>query len=113
MIAKNAIIEALDALAHEVRLDAFLKLVEAGPTGLSAGTLASTLGVAPNALSFHLNRLKQADLVVSRRDGQRMVYAARYDRVEGLRDFLTERCCAASAEACSPGCGARRAEVNS
>lgn len=111
MIAKNAIVDALDALAHEVRLDVFLTLVEAGPSGLSAGTLAATLGVAPNALSFHLNRLKQADLVESRRDGQRIVYAARYDRVEGLRDFLTERCCAASTEACTPGCEARRSEA--
>lgn len=37
-----------------VRLEVFVTLVEAGPSGLSADTLATTLGVAHNALSFYL-----------------------------------------------------------
>ncbi|MDN3518043.1 metalloregulator ArsR/SmtB family transcription factor [Aquisalimonas lutea] len=108
MIEKKALVEILDALAHEARLDVFVALVEAGPPGLSAGGLASALGIAPNALSFHLNRLRRSGLVESWRDGQHIVYAARYEHVEGLMAFLGERCCARSDEACSPACDARR-----
>ncbi|HKJ95134.1 MAG TPA: metalloregulator ArsR/SmtB family transcription factor [Gammaproteobacteria bacterium] len=110
MITKSRVVEALEALAHEARLDVFLTLVETGPQGLSAGALANELGIAPNALSFHLNRLRQADLVDSRREGQRVIYAARYDRVEALTDFLADRCCARAAAACTSGCQGRRAE---
>lgn len=108
MIEKKAMVEILDALAHEARLDVFVALVEAGPLGLSAGGLANALGIAPNALSFHLNRLHRSGLVESWREGQHIVYAARYDHIEGLMAFLGERCCARSDEACSPACGARR-----
>lgn len=111
MIEKETVLQALEALAHEVRLDVFVALVEAGPAGLAAGALARRLGIAPNALSFHLHRLRHAGLVSARREGQRVIYTARYDRVEGLMGFLGERCCARSAEPCTPECGSRRGQV--
>jgi DNA-binding transcriptional ArsR family regulator len=37
----------LAALAQETRLAIFRLLVEAGPTGLAAGEIAATVGVAP------------------------------------------------------------------
>lgn len=111
-VDKSTIVEAMEALAHEARLDVFVALVEAGPDGLSAGRLAEALGIAPNALSFHLNRLRHSGLVQSRRAGQRVIYAARYDRIEGLMDFLGERCCARGANDCTPACRDRKSHRN-
>ena len=53
-------IEALTALAQPTRLEAFRRLVRAGPAGLAAGELAERLGVPPPTLSFHLAQLARA-----------------------------------------------------
>jgi len=93
---------ALAALAQENRLDVFRLLVEAGPEGLSAGSVANTLKIAPNALTFHLDRLREAGLVTVRRDGRSMIYAAQFDRMNALIGYLTENCCQGRAEQCAP-----------
>lgn len=109
MVEKKDIIGTLNALAHEARLDVFMALVQAGPEGLSAGELAARAGVAANALSFHLTRLRHAGLIQSRRDGKRIIYAANYDSMEALLGFLTDNCCRTSRQACTPVCAERRA----
>ncbi len=93
---------ALAGLAQDNRLDAFRLLVEAGRDGLPAGAIADALKIAPNALTFHLDRLREADLVSVRRDGRSMIYNARYDTMTDLLGYLTENCCQGSAEACRP-----------
>src|SRR3954452_10968816 len=99
---KTAVTDALAALAQENRLDAFRLLVQAGPEGLAAGEVAASLGLPPNTLSFHLDRLRQAGLVTVRRDGRSMIYAARYETMNALLGFLTENCCQGAAEKCAP-----------
>lgn len=105
MIDKSTIVEALQALAHQSRLEVFLILVAAGPEGLAAGTLGERLDLTPSALSFHLTRLRHAGLVRARRDGQHILYSACYEQMEDLVGFLTESCCRDSAESCGPVCG--------
>ena len=51
--------------------------------------------LAPNTLTFHFDRLRVAGLVTVRRDGRSMIYAARFDAMNGLVAFLTENCCQA------------------
>jgi predicted ArsR family transcriptional regulator len=46
----------------------FRLLVQAGPEGLPAGEIADTLGIAPNTLTFHFDRLRMAGLVSVRRE---------------------------------------------
>jgi len=59
------------ALAQDNRLDAFRASGSAGPQGISAGHVAQALGLAPNTLTFHLDRLRQAGLVTGcARDGR-------------------------------------------
>lgn len=58
---------ALAALAHDNRLDVFRLLVEAGPEGMPAGEVANALKLAPNTLTFHFDRLREAGLVTVRR----------------------------------------------
>jgi ArsR family transcriptional regulator, arsenate/arsenite/antimonite-responsive transcriptional repressor len=93
---------ALAAIAQDNRLDIFRLLVEAGRDGMPAGAVAETLGLAPNALSFHLDRLRDAGLVTVRRDGRSMIYAARYEKMNALIAYLTENCCRGRPEECRP-----------
>ena len=95
-------VAALAALAQEHRLEVFRLLVQAGPGGLPAGQLAERLGIAPNTLTFHLDRLRAADLVDARREGRSMIYAARYARMNALVGFLTENCCRGVGASCAP-----------
>lgn len=95
-------VTALAALAQENRLDVFRLLVEAGPDGMAAGEVAAELGLAPNTLTFHFDRLRMAGLVSVERDGRSMIYAARYETMNALLAFLTENCCGGDPEACAP-----------
>ena len=95
-------VAALAALAQENRLDVFRLLVKAGPEGMSAGSVADALDLAPNTLTFHFDRLRLAGLVTVRREGRSMIYAARFEVMNGLLGFLTENCCQGVAEACAP-----------
>ena len=90
---KNDATAALGALAQDNRLDVFRLLVQAGAEGLPAGAIAEELGIAPNTLTFHFDRLRQAGLISVRRDGRSMIYTARYETMNGLIAFLTENCC--------------------
>jgi|SRR5215472_523552 len=90
---KSNVVAALAALAQENRLDVYRLLVEAGPDGLPAGQVAAALKLAPNTLTFHFDRLREAGLVSVRRNGRSMIYAARYDTMNDLLGYLTENCC--------------------
>jgi DNA-binding transcriptional ArsR family regulator len=95
-------IAALAALAQEHRLDVYRALVQAGPQGMAAGEVASRLGIAPNTLSFHFDRLRHAGLVSVARQGRSLIYAARYETMNNLLAYVTENCCAGCPELCSP-----------
>jgi len=98
-------ITALAALAQENRLDVFRLLVQAGLDGLPAGEVARLLAIAPNTLTFHLDRLRQAGLISVRRDGRSMIYTARYETMRGLLAYLSENCCeGASAKSGKKSC---------
>ena len=55
-----ALHEILNALADENRRKILLKLKEGK---ISSGDLAIALGMTPQALSYHLSKLKKADLI--------------------------------------------------
>src|SRR5438046_4247939 len=99
---KIDVLAALAALAQENRLDVFRLLVEAGQQGLPAGAVAEALKLAPNTLTFHFDRLRDAGLVTVRRDGRSMIYAARYATMNALIAYLTENCCGGAPETCAP-----------
>ena len=97
----DAALSTLDALSHETRLRAFRALVQAGPAGLSVGTLREAVQVPPATLSQHLNSLRAADLVQDERQGRVIRVRANYTRMNALIDYLTENCCAGDAS-CAP-----------
>ena len=99
---KNTVVAALAALAQDNRLDVFRMLVQAGPQGMSAGAVATALGLAPNTLTFHFDRLRTAGLVTVRRAGRSMIYAARFETMNALLFYLTENCCQGAPQSCAP-----------
>jgi DNA-binding transcriptional ArsR family regulator len=108
---KTDAIVALAALAQDNRLDVFRLLVRAGPEGMPAGAVAEALGLAPNTLTFHFDRLRTAGLVTVRRDGRSMIYAARYGTMNDLLGFLTDNCC--GGVSCTPAVACKPARKRS
>jgi ArsR family transcriptional regulator, arsenate/arsenite/antimonite-responsive transcriptional repressor len=96
-------VDALAALAHEYRLGVFRLLVEAGPEGLNAGTLATRMKMPPSSLTFHLQNLHRAGLVAQERRSREIIYTANFDAMNGLVGYLTENCCGGAAD-CGTQC---------
>lgn len=110
MNSTNAV-SALNALAHEHRLATFRLLVQAGPEGLTAGSIAAQVGISPSSMSFHIKDLVRADLIQARHVGRQIFYSARFETMNGLIGYLTENCCGGNP--CSPVSAATSAELGS
>jgi DNA-binding transcriptional ArsR family regulator len=79
--------EALRALAEPRRRE-ILRLV--AHDEMAAGEIASAFDVTRTAVSQHLTVLKNAGLLVERREGTRRLYRARPEGLDGLRQFLDQ-----------------------
>ena len=105
-IETPAALAALSALAHEHRLAVFRLLVQAGPDGMAAGSIAEALGLPASSMSFHLAHLHRAGLVDQRRESRSLIYTAAYGQMNALMGFLTENCCGGApcevGETCAP-----------
>jgi ArsR family transcriptional regulator, arsenate/arsenite/antimonite-responsive transcriptional repressor len=99
---KEAVVQALSALAQETRIEVFRILVEAGADGLPAGAIGERLGLPSPTLSFHLNQLRFAGLVTSRRESRSIIYSADFRTMNQLLAYLTEKCCGGRPELCVP-----------
>ncbi|MDS9469306.1 metalloregulator ArsR/SmtB family transcription factor [Paracoccus sp. MBLB3053] len=99
---KSAALETLSALAQDIRLDVFRMLVRAGPEGMTAGEIATSLETRPNTLSNNLSILAAVRLVRSRREGRSIRYFAEMETMRGLLEFLMQDCCGGRAELCQP-----------
>jgi DNA-binding transcriptional ArsR family regulator len=69
---------------------------------MAAGEVANAVGIAPNTLSFHFDRLRHAGLVSVARHGRSLIYAARYETMNNLLGYLTENCCRGRPGLCAP-----------
>ncbi len=96
---------AFSALGHQPRLAVLCLLIERGPAGVSAGEIARLTNSRPNTLSTHLNILTAAGLITARREGRSIFYAAAFERITELVQFLLNNCCDGDAEACGPVIG--------
>lgn len=65
--------------------------------------LTETLDMAQSKLSFHLKGLKDAGLVLDRREGRWVYYRLNQHRVEEVAAVLTD-CCAPGRTWLKPGC---------
>jgi len=90
------------ALSQETRLEILQKLIKEGPSGISAGDLAESLNTAGSTMSFHLKELTNAGLILSRKEGRSIIYAANYGGLRSLIDFLMADCCQGDPRLCGP-----------
>jgi DNA-binding transcriptional ArsR family regulator len=79
-------VEAAVRAISEPRRRRILELVR--DDELTAGEIAAEFDVTRPAISQHLTVLKQAGLVVERREGTRRLYRARPEGLGGLREFV-------------------------
>lgn len=95
-------VTALSALAHESRLQVHRLLVRAGDDGMSAGAIASELGIPASSLSFHLAHMQSAEMVTQRRDGRSLIYSINWECMDALMAYLQENCCKGVAPTATP-----------
>lgn len=101
---KLSAISVFESLSSGVRLDIYRLLVKAGPEGLVAGEIASTLEVPPTNLSFHLKALTHAHLLSVVQEGRFQRYRANLALMQALIGYLTAECCAGHPEQCAEIC---------
>ena len=83
---------AFKALSHKTRLTIFYHLVRKGEAGDTVGNLQEATDVPWATLSHHLDVLRRADLLASRREERYIYYRVRPDRVSDLVRLLTACC---------------------
>jgi ArsR family transcriptional regulator len=84
-------VEAFKALAHLTRLQVFFFLVRAEGE-VPAGEIQEALEVRGPTLSHHLDILRRAGLVQSRREERYIYYSVRRDTTTALVRLLTACC---------------------
>ena len=83
---------AFKALSHETRLAIFYHLVRKGEAGDTVGNLQEAIAIPWATLSHHLDVLRRADLLSSRREERYIYYRVRPERVSDLVRLLTACC---------------------
>jgi ArsR family transcriptional regulator len=89
--ASEAHVEAFKALAHLTRLQVFFFLVRAQGE-VSVGEIQEAVEVPGPTLSHHLDVLRRAGLVESRKQERYIYYTVRPEMVTGLVRLLTACC---------------------
>ena len=85
--------DQLAALGHPLRLAILRFVVQAGEHGSAAGEIQGHVELPASTLSHHLKRLLQAELLISRQEGTFHYYAADYEALRGLTNYLWQDCC--------------------
>ena len=81
------------AMGAEPRLRIIRLLVSADPDGMVVGDIQGELAIPGSTLSHHLEKLKNEDLVIVRREGTYLWYKANTTVLQELLNFLYAECC--------------------
>lgn len=90
-VAKYA--DMFSALGTEPRLRIMQLLLSAHPDGLVVGEIQAELDIPSSTLSHHLDKLKNEDLVLVRRESTFLHYSANAEALQELLQFLYAECC--------------------
>jgi ArsR family transcriptional regulator len=90
-VAKFA--DMFSAMGTEPRLRIMQLLLSAHPDGLVVGEIQSKLDIPNSTLSHHLDKLRNEDLVLVRRESTFLRYSANTDALQEVLRFLYAECC--------------------
>ena len=91
LAADHTHVEAFKALAHLSRLQIFFALVKA-EREMSVGEIQETVEIPGPTLSHHLDILRRAGLLESRKEERFIYYSVQRERVTALVRLLTACC---------------------
>jgi len=92
--------EQLAALGHPVRLGILRFVVQGDKGGTAAGEIQEHVDVPASTLSHHLKRLVDSGLLSTRNEGTYHYYAAVFENLRTLTDYLWEDCCKRGQSSC-------------
>jgi ArsR family transcriptional regulator, arsenate/arsenite/antimonite-responsive transcriptional repressor len=84
------------AMGAEPRLRIMRLLLTAHPQGLVVGDIQQELKIPASTLSHHLDKLKNEELVLVRREGTYLWHTANTQALQEVMNFLYEECCTRS-----------------
>jgi ArsR family transcriptional regulator len=90
-VAKFA--DMFSAMGTEPRLRIMQLLLSAHPDGLVVGEIQSQLDIPNSTLSHHLDKLRNEDLVLVRRESTFLRYSANTEALQEVLRFLYAECC--------------------
>src|SRR3974377_813090 len=90
-VAKFA--DMFSAMGTEPRLRIMQLLLTAHPEGLVVGDIQEDLDIPNSTLSHHLDKLKNEDLVLVKRESTFLRYTANTDALREILQFLYAECC--------------------
>jgi ArsR family transcriptional regulator, arsenate/arsenite/antimonite-responsive transcriptional repressor len=85
--------DMLAAMGTAPRLRIMRLLLSAHPRGMVVGEIGEELGLSGSTLSHHLDKLKNEELVLVRREGTFLRYTASTESLQALLGFLYAECC--------------------
>lgn len=91
--ALHQVTRQLKALGHAGRLSILRAVVQGPVQGTPAGEVQAQVGMPASTLSHHLAGLTEAGLLQATRQGTTIRYAARFDQLRALTDYLWQDCC--------------------
>jgi len=85
--------DMLSAMGTEPRLRIVRLLLSAHPHGMVVGEIGAELAIPNSTLSHHLDKLKNENLVIVKREGVFLRYMANHEALQELLAFLYAECC--------------------
>lgn len=80
--------DILKAMSSPIRLCLLIKLIQEGPT--SVNEITSCMDVSQSAISQHLSKLRDMNIVDSKKEENRIYYSCNREDVKKIIDVLME-----------------------
>jgi ArsR family transcriptional regulator, arsenate/arsenite/antimonite-responsive transcriptional repressor len=85
--------DKFSAMGNEARLRIMQLLLSAHPDGLVVNEIQDELEIPSSTLSHHLDKLKNEELVLVKREGTFLRYTANTEALREILQFLYSECC--------------------
>jgi ArsR family transcriptional regulator len=85
--------DKFSAMGNEARLRIMQLLLSAHPDGMVVNEIQDELEIPSSTLSHHLDKLKNEELVLVKREGTFLRYSANTEALREILQFLYAECC--------------------